>query len=69
MRKEKTLLIIGILVSVMPFLGFPNNWRIFLFVIMGLSVIYISYLFYLEAKARMPKDDSQSKTFVDNIMQ
>jgi hypothetical protein len=66
MRKERTLLVLGVLVSILPFLGFPDNWRVFLFVITGLSIIYLAYLFYKEAKARMPKDDNTSKTFVDN---
>lgn len=67
MRKEKTLLIIGVWVAVLPFLGFPNNWRKVLFLLTGLALIYLSYLFYLEYKARLSKDSGQSKTFVDNI--
>jgi hypothetical protein len=32
-----------------------------------LALLYLAYLFYIEAKARMPKDDTRSKAFVDNI--
>lgn len=67
MRKEKTLLIIGVWVMVLPFLGFTSTWRQVLFLITGLAIIYLAYLFYLEHKRRMHKDISRSKTFIDNI--
>jgi len=67
MRKEKTLLIIGLWVAILSFLGFPSNWRRILFLITGLAIMYLSYLFYLEVKARLAKDINHSKTFVDNI--
>jgi len=67
MRKEKTLLIIGLWVALLSFLGFPSNWRKILFLITGLAIMYLAYLFYLEVKARLSKDINHSKTFVDNI--
>jgi len=66
MRKERTLLIIGLLVAVMPFLGFPNSWRKVFFVILGFAIVYLAYLFYKQVKARQP-NTNQSRTFVDNI--
>lgn len=67
MRKEKTLLIVGLWVALLSFLGFPNPVRQILFVLTGLAIIYLAYLFYLEVKSRLAKDSNQSKTFVDNI--
>lgn len=67
MRKEKTLLIIGLWVAILSFLGFPSSWRKILFLFTGLAIMYLAYLFYLEAKARLKKDINNSKTFVDNI--
>lgn len=67
MRKEKTLFIIGLWVTTLPFLGFPNNWRKILFLITGLAIMYLAYLFYLEVKVRSSKYINNSKTFVDNI--
>lgn len=67
MRKEKTLLIIGLWVVIFPFLGFPLVGRKILLLITGFAIIYLSYLFYLEVKARLKNDINNSKTFVDNI--
>lgn len=67
MRKERTLLGLGIWVAVLPFLGFPNIWREVLFVCTGGALIALAILFYNQAKSRLSKNDTRSKTFVDNI--
>jgi hypothetical protein len=67
MRKEKTLFIIGLWIAILPFLGFPSSWRKILFLITGISIMYLAYLFYIEIKARLAKDTNNSKTFIDNI--
>ena len=66
MRKEKTLLIIGLWVAVLSFLGFTNGMRKILFLLTGLAIMYMAYLFYLEVKVRAAKDTSNSQTFVDS---
>ncbi len=67
MRKERTLFIIGLWIIILPFTGFPPSWKTFFFVITGISIIYLAYLFYTQIKNNMPKVENHSKTFVDNI--
>ncbi len=67
MRKERTLLTLGIWVAMLPFLGFPDSWRQTFFLITGIALVYLAYLFYKQAKSRNPQNDNRSKTFVDNI--
>lgn len=67
MRKEKTLFIIGLWVIILPFLGFPGSWKKVLSVLTGLALIYLGYLFYMEVKARLARNENQTKSFVDNI--
>lgn len=57
----------GIWVAILPYLGFPNSWRKFLFVLTGLALIYLAFLFYKQVKERMPKDTGSMQPFVDNI--
>lgn len=57
----------GIWVAILSFLGFPSNWRNVIFIITGIALMYLAYLFYLELKVRSSKDINHSKTFVDNI--
>ena len=67
MRKERTLLIIGVWVVFLAYSGFPEGWRKILFILTGLSIAYLAYLFYVEAKVRLEKDDNRIKSFIDNI--
>lgn len=67
MRKERTLLFIGVWVAILPELGFFDSWRKVLFILTGCVIIYLAYLFYKEAKARISKDENRIKSFVDNI--
>jgi hypothetical protein len=55
MRKEKTLLIIGLWVAVLSFLGFPETWRKILFLLTGLGIMYLGYCIYLEVKVSFVK--------------
>jgi len=67
MRKEKTLFIIGLWMVILSFSGFPTATKQILFLITGLAIMYLAYLYYLEVKAKLSKDVNNSKTFVDNI--
>jgi hypothetical protein len=67
MRKEKTLFIIGLWVALLSFLGFPVFIKKILFLLTGIAIMYLAYLFYLEVKVRLAKHIEHSKTFVDNV--
>ncbi len=67
MRKERALFIIGIWVALLPQIGIFESWRQVLYIITGLAIIYIAYLFYTAAKANLDKEDDRVKSFVDNI--
>ena len=55
MRKAKTLLILGIWVIVLPYLGFPQSYKNILFSLSGLALVYFGYILYKENKKE--KDD------------
>jgi membrane protein implicated in regulation of membrane protease activity len=60
MRKARILLILGIWVAVLPYLGFPYTWKDILFTVSGLILMYFSYVLYQESKKK------QEETF-DNF--
>ncbi|MDE2399777.1 MAG: hypothetical protein KGL67_02090 [Patescibacteria group bacterium] len=51
MRRERILLILGVWVALLPYLGFPYSWKNVLFTLSGLIVIYYSYMLNKEYKA------------------
>ncbi len=67
MRKERTLFIFGIWVAILPYLGFFESWRKILFILTGVGLIYLAYLFNIEARVRLSKSENSEKSFVDNI--
>ncbi len=67
MRKERTLLLLGIWVMILPFLGFPQSWRTVFFVITGCALVYLAYLFYKSTRSRVEKSEDRMHVFVDNI--
>lgn len=43
MNKARIVSALGILVVLLPYLGFPNSWRKILFVCIGVTLIYLGY--------------------------
>lgn len=62
MRKVRILLILGIWVTILPYLGFPYSLKNILFTITGMGLIYLSYVLYQQFKIK----ETQEKTF-DNF--
>jgi hypothetical protein len=50
MLKARLLLIIGIWVAILPYLGFPYGLKSILFSITGLFIVYISFVVYKETR-------------------
>jgi hypothetical protein len=44
MQKTNTILILSALIVLLPFLGFPQSWDNFFFVIFGLTIFTLTYL-------------------------
>ncbi|MCX6752184.1 MAG: hypothetical protein NTZ87_01645 [Candidatus Nomurabacteria bacterium] len=58
MRKIYLLLILGIWIAILPYLGFPDSWKNVLATLSGLGLMIISYIFYKENKARETKKET-----------
>jgi len=65
MRKARLFLILGIWISILPYLGFPYSWKNILFTISGLVLIYLSYIIYKESKSKIQKTNT-SENFSEN---
>lgn len=62
MSKKRTLIILGILIAIIPFLGFPREFREVLTVILGLIVSILAFLL----KRKLEMMPVQSNTFTQN---
>ena len=66
MRKAYILLILGIWVMILPFLGFPFSWKDDLTALSGLGIIFVSYMFYKEFKRGEIKKTKVFDNFFEN---
>ncbi len=50
MNKERLVFILGILIAILSYSGFPVSWKKFFYLIIGLGLAYTAYLLYKEKK-------------------
>ena len=67
MSKEVSLIILGVLVAVLPYLGFPGSWRTIMLVVLGVLIVSIGILMRRETLSR--GDTKTNSFFVDNRQQ
>ena len=66
MRKARILLILGIWVTILPYLGFPYSWKDLLTTVSGLLIIFFSFVLYKEYKSERDTKEN-SKVIFDNF--
>ncbi len=66
MRKARILLMLGIWVAILPYLGFPFSWKNVLFTFSGLVLCYFAYVLYREFKAGEIKEKKSFDNFSEN---
>ncbi len=57
MRKARILLILGLWIAALPYLGFPMLWKNILISLSGLVLAYTEYLNFREAKRELEKEN------------
>jgi formate hydrogenlyase subunit 3/multisubunit Na+/H+ antiporter MnhD subunit len=58
MRKVYILLIFGVWIVILPYLGFPYFWKNILITFSGLEIIYISFMLYKEFNLKQNKKET-----------
>ena len=66
MRKAYALLVLGIGMAILPFLGFPYSWKDVLTAVAGILVIFVSFTLYKESKNREVKNEKNFDNFSEN---
>ncbi len=66
MIRIKRLLILGIWVAVLPYLGFPYNVKNIFFTVTGLALIYFSFTLRREVKEVEKMEEKKFDNFSEN---
>lgn len=60
------ILILGIWVAILPYLGFPYSWKDILGTLSGLGLVYVSFMIYKESKKNEIKKEKPFENFSEN---
>lgn len=63
MRKVYLLLVLGVWIAILPYLGFPYFWKDILTTFSGFGLVYGSFMLYKELK----KKEIKKEKFFDNF--
>jgi hypothetical protein len=66
MQTARTLLIMGIWIVILPYLGFPLFWKNMLFTLTGFGLMYIAYNLYVKIKVALEKKKRKFDNFSEN---
>ena len=66
MQTARTLLILGIWITVLPYLGFPLFFKNILLTLSGFFLIYIAYGLYVKIKLALEKKKRKFDNFSEN---
>ena len=66
MRRARIFLILGIWITILPYLGFPYSWKDVLTTLSGLGLIGMSYMLYRELKTKEVKKEKTFDNFSEN---
>ena len=65
MSKEMAVVVLGLVVVVTPYLGFPSGWRELLLLVAGLAIMLIGFLLRGESLSRRSRP-SERVPFAEN---
>jgi len=66
MSKEMTVIVLGLWVAIVPYLGVPGTWRTAILLISGIGIAVVGFLMRGEALGRTGERTVRS-TFVETI--
>jgi len=70
MKHAKTITALGMLVALLPFLGFPSSWKGVIFAILGLTISTLSFRMLTQSKnpqVKEEQDQEKGQTTVGHI--
>ncbi len=64
MTKDVLLILLGGFTAFLPFLGFPNSWDTIIFVILGMSVVFVGIAVHRSSRLRAEDRSRMQQPYV-----
>ncbi len=65
----RTTAIIGLIIALIPFLGFPSSFKTVLLVIIGIVLLYVGFKEYRLVEDAKRLSEERTKTYTENMPQ
>ena len=75
MHKSRIIVVIGVIIALLPMLGFPHTWESFFQVVAGLAIVLVSFWanidrrLTLKAKAQRRQEHKRREIEIQNMSQ
>lgn len=65
MSKEMGIIVLGLWITISPYLGVPSSWRTVFMIVVGLAIVILGFLLRMESLAQRGKR-SEHRPFAEN---
>ncbi len=65
----RTTAIIGLIITLIPFLGFPSSFKTILLVLVGIVLLYVGYKEYRLVENAKHLSEEKTKTYTESMTQ
>lgn len=63
--QERTVIIAGVILVLLPFSGFPRGWKMWITGLVGLVLIFVGTLLWKKAHPIHKTDETRTQTFTE----
>lgn len=68
MKHTKTIIALGIVVALVPFLGFPSSWKSIIFAAVGLAIAALAFRMLAHPRIPISPENEEHTTFQQSAM-
>ncbi len=66
MKHTKILIALGVVVAIIPYLGFPSSWKNVIFLVLGVAIAAVAFRLYVDTRGTLIAQDSDYRSYQQN---
>jgi len=66
MKHTKTIIALGMIVALLPFLGFPSSWKNIMFAVLGLTIATLTFRILAAAQSSESGQEKERESYKQN---
>lgn len=69
MKHSKMIVTLGVIVALLPFLGFPSSWKNVMFLFLGAGIAALAFRIYIETRPDSQNTESDFSSYQQSAIQ